>query len=57
MENEEVNVMLIFVGALGAILNLYERFVKEVEIHIRVKHVQKTALLGTAIILRLVLGS
>ena len=53
----KVTVIPIVVGALGAISNRFEKFVKEVGIHIRVEHVQKTALLGTARILRLVLGS
>ena len=57
MDYEEVNVMLIVVEALRAILNLYERIVKEEGMHIRVEHVQKTVLLGTAIIFRLVLSS
>ena len=53
----KVTVIPIVVGALGAISNQFEKFVMEVAVHIRVKHVQKTALLGTARILRLVLGS
>ena len=53
----KVTVIPIVIGALGAISNRFEKFVKEVGIHIRVEHVQKTALLGTARILRLVLGS
>ena len=54
---QKVTVIPIVVGALGAISNRFEKFVKEVGIHIRVEHVQKTALLGTARIVRLVLGS
>ena len=42
---------------MGEISNPLEKVVMEVEIHIRVAHVQKTALLGRARILRLVLGS
>ena len=53
----KVTVIPIVVGALGAISNRFEKFVKEVGIHIRVEHVQKTALLGSARILSLVLGS
>ena len=43
--------------SIGSKSNRFEKFVKEVGIHIRVEHVQKTALLGSARILRLVLGS
>ena len=53
----KVTVIPVVVGALGAISNRFEKFVMEVGIHIRVEHVQKTALLGSARILRLVLGS
>ena len=53
----KVAVIPIVVGALGAISNRFEKFVMEVGIDIRAEHVQKTALLGSARILRLVLGS
>ena len=41
-----VIVIPIVVGALEAISNRFEKFVREVGIHMRVKHVQKTASLG-----------
>ena len=52
----KVTVIPTVVGALGAISNRFEKFVMEVGVHIRVEHVQKTALLGTARIFILVLG-
>ena len=52
----KVTVIPIVVGALGAISNRFEKFVMEVGIRIRVEHVQKAALLGSAIILSLVIG-
>ena len=45
------------VGALGAISNRFEKLMNEVGMHVHFKHVQKTALLGTARIFRLVLVS
>ena len=54
---QKVTVIPIVVGALGAIPNRFEKFVMEVEIQIRVEHMQKTALFGTDRMLRLVLGS
>ena len=53
----KVTVIPVVVGALGAISKRLEKFVKDIGINIRVEHVQKTALLGTARILRLVLGT
>ena len=53
----KVTVIPIVVGALGAISNRFEKFVMVVGIHIRVERLQKAALLGSARILRLVLGS
>ena len=52
----KVTVIPIVVGALGAITR-FEKSIMEAEIQLRVEHVQKTALLGTARILRLVLNS
>ena len=57
MENVGVTVIPIVVGTLGAITTRFEKCVKEVGIEMCVKHLQKTALLGTARVLRLVLGS
>ena len=53
----KVTVIQIVVGALGAISTGFETFIIEAGIQIRVEHVQKTAFLGTARILRLVPGS
>ena len=52
-----VTVIPIVVGALGLIITRFDKSVEEVEIEMRVEYVQKTALLGTARVLRLVLGS
>ena len=53
----KVTVIPIVVGALGAITTRFEKFVMEAGTELRVEHAQNTALLGTARILRLVLGS
>ena len=45
---QEVTVIPIVAGAFGVISKRLEEFAKEVGINIRVEHVQKTALLGTA---------
>ena len=52
-----VTVIPIVIGTLGVITTQFEKYVKEVGIEMHVEHVQKTALLGTARVLRLVLGS
>ena len=51
-----VTVIPIVVGALGAITTRIKKCVKEVGIEMCVEHEQKTALLGTARVLRLVFG-
>ena len=55
-----VIVIPIVVGALGAISTGFEKYIAAIGIEMRVEHVQKnpekTALLGTAKILKLVLG-
>ena len=56
-EMQKVTIIPIVVGALGAITNRSGKFMQEIGIDIRIEHVQKTALLGTARLLRLVLGS
>ena len=53
----KVIVIPIVVGALGAITTQFEKFIMEAGIQLRVKFVQKSSLLGTARILRFVLGS
>ena len=57
MENTKGNCIPIVVGALGVIPTRFEKCVKEVGIEMRDEHGQKTALLGTARVLRLVIGS
>ena len=57
----EVIVIPIVVGALGAISTGFEKYIAAIGIEMRVEHAQKkrkkkTALLGTAKILKLVLG-
>ena len=56
-EMQKVTIIPVVVGALGAITNRLGKFMQEIGIEIRTEHVQKTALLGTARVLRLVLGS
>ena len=53
---KEVIVIQVVVGALGAISTGFEKYITAIEIEMRVEHAQKTALMGTARILRLVLG-
>lgn len=47
--------MIPVIGALGAVTIGFEKFSEGNGIDIRIEHVQKTVLLGTTIILRLVL--
>ena len=56
-EVQKVTVIPVVVGALGAITNRFGKCMQEIGIDIRIEHVRKTALLGTARVLRLVLGS
>ena len=53
---KEVIVTPVFVGALAAISTGFEKYIASIGIEMRVEYAQKTALLGTARILRLVLG-
>ena len=50
-------VVPIVIETLAAITTQFEKYVNEVRIEMRVEHVQKTALFGTARVLRLVIGS
>ena len=52
---KEVIVISVVVGALSAISTGFEKYIAAIGIKMRVEHAQKTALLGTAMILRLVL--
>ena len=56
-EMQKVTIILVVVGALGAITNRLGKFMQEIGIEIHIEHVQKTPLLGTARVLRLVLSS
>ena len=57
---KEVIVIPVVVGALGAISTGFEKYIAAIGIEMRIEHAQKnpekTALLGTAKILKLVLG-
>ena len=53
---KEVAVIPVVVGALVAISTGFGKYSTAIRIDIRVEHAQKTALLGTARVLRLVLG-
>ena len=53
---EEVIAIPVVVGQLGAISTGFEKHITATGIEMRVEHAQKTALLGTARILKLVLG-
>ena len=46
----------IVVGALGTITTKFEKYIESLGIEIRIEHVQKSALLGTARIIRKVLS-
>ena len=49
---KKVIVIAIVVGASGTITSKLEKYVKSLVIEIRIEHVQKSALLGTARIIR-----
>ena len=53
---KEVIVIPVVLGALGAISTGFEKYIAATGIEMTVEHAQKTALLGTARKLRLVLG-
>ena len=52
----KVPVIPVVVGALGAVSTRFEKFIKDIGITLKTEHAQKTALLRTARILRLVLN-
>ena len=52
----EVSVIPVVLGALEALSTRFQKFVKDIGITLKTEHAQKTALLGTARILRLVLN-
>ena len=49
---KKVDVIQIIVGALGAVTNKLDKWIEKLGMHIRIELLQKTALLGTARILR-----
>ena len=53
---KKVVVIPIVVGALGTITAKFEKYIESLEIEIRIEHVQKSALFGTARIIRKVLS-
>ena len=53
---KEVIVMSVVVGALGAISTGFKKNIVAIRIEIKVDHAQKTVLLGTARVLKLVIG-
>ena len=55
MGHEEVTVIPVVIGALGAVSKEFDKWIEKIGISLRTGHVQKTALLGTARILRKVL--
>ena len=52
----KVSVILVVVGAIGTVSKRFQKFVKDIGITLKIEYAQKTALLGTARILRLVLN-
>ena len=51
---KRVTVISVVVAALGAVSADLEKRIEKIEMEVRVEHLQKTALLGTARILRMV---
>ena len=56
LQMKKVVVIPIVVGALGTTATKFEKYIESFGIEIRIKHVQKSALLGTARIIRKVLS-
>ena len=54
---KKVDVIPVVIGALGAVSMKLEKWMKKTEIEVKVELLQKTALLGTARIIRKVLNS
>ena len=52
---KKVTVIPVVIGALGAVSKEFDKWIEKIGIDLRTGHVQKTALLGTARILRKVL--
>ena len=54
---KKVVVIPIVVGALRTITTKFEKYIESLGIEVKIEHVQKSALLGTATIIRKVLSS
>ena len=52
---KKVTVIPVVIGSLGAVAKEFDNWIEKIGINLRAGHVQKTALLGTARILRKVL--
>ena len=55
MANKKVIMIPIVNGTLATITTKFEKFVESLGIEIRIKHFQKSALLGTVRVIRMVL--
>ena len=55
-EMNKVTVIPVVIGALGVISDKFERYMEKLDLKIAMEIIQKTALLGTARILRKVLS-
>ena len=53
---KKVTVVLIVIGALGAASDMFEKYIGKLDVTIRLEVIQKTAMLGTAGLLRRVLS-
>ena len=56
LQMKKVAEIAIVVGVLGTIATKFEKYIESLGIEIRIEHVQKSALLGTARIIRKVLS-
>ena len=56
LQMKKVAEIAIVVGVLGTIATKFEKYIESLGIEIRLQHVQKSALLGTARIIRKVLS-
>ena len=49
---KKVNLVLVVIGALGAVSKTFKQYTEKLRIQIKTEHLQKTVLLGTAKALR-----
>ena len=54
---KKVEIVPVVIGALGAVSKNFELYIEKLGIQIKTEHLQKIALLGTAMILRRTLES